>query len=282
MKKLTKKIDLFCYNHPRFGIPNLMIYIVIGNIVMWLLCMMDTTGSLMSLLYLDPAMILKGQVWRLVTFMFIPQNMSAILTVLFCYFYWWIGSELEQHWGIPKFNIFIFSGVLLTIIYDFAVYFISGESYAVDAHYIYLSMFFSIATLFPDMQLLFMFIIPIRAKWLALADALVFLVAVVRMPFPVNLIPVVAVLNYIVFFGADLFDMLRRSRPKNNPTVTNFKREKARIKYEDRQKVYNHKCSVCGRTDTENPGLEFRYCSRCAGYHCFCNEHINSHVHFTE
>lgn len=281
VKKLTKKIDLFCYKHPRFGIPNLMTYIVIGNVAVWLFCLMDRTGQLVNMLCLDPASIMRGQVWRLVTFMLIPQSFS-LWAILFFYFYYWIGNVLEQHWGTPRFNIFLLSGVVLTIIYAFAFYFISGVSVPMGTYYIYLSMFFSFATLFPDMQVLFMFIIPMKVKWLALVDAAFFLWEIIIEPFPINLLPVVAILNYLVFFGDELFDMLRRSRPKNNPTVTNFKREKSRMKYEEKQKTYNHKCAVCGRTDTEYPALEFRYCSRCAGYHCFCSEHINNHVHFTE
>lgn len=281
MKKLMKKIDLFCYNHPRFGIPNLMTYIVIGNVAVWLFTLMDRTGSLISLLCLDPALVLKGQVWRIFTFMFIPQSFS-VWAILFFYFYYWIGNILEQHWGTPRFNIFLLSGVVLTIIYAFIIYFVTGKSFAVGTYYIYLSMFFSFATLFPDLQVLFMFIIPLKVKWLALIDAIYFVMAIVTMPFPVNLVPLVAMLNYFVFFGEELVDLLRRSRPKNNKTTVNFKREKARMKYEEKERAYNHKCSVCGKTDTEYPKLEFRYCSRCAGYHCFCEEHINSHIHFTE
>lgn len=276
-----KKIDLFCYNHPRFGIPNLMTYIVIGNVAVWLFTLMDRTGSLISLLCLDPALVLKGQVWRIFTFMFIPQSFS-VWAILFFYFYYWIGNILEQHWGTPRFNIFLLSGVVLTIIYAFIIYFVTGKSFAVGTYYIYLSMFFSFATLFPDLQVLFMFIIPLKVKWLALIDAIYFVMAIVTMPFPVNLVPLVAMLNYFVFFGEELIDLLRRSRPKNNKTTVNFKREKARMKYEEKERAYNHKCSVCGKTDTEYPKLEFRYCSRCAGYHCFCEEHINSHIHFTE
>ena len=44
-------------------------------------------------------------------------------------------------------------------------------------------------------------------------------------------------------------------------------------------KPYHHRCTVCGRTDTENPKLEFRYCSRCSGYHCYCEDHISNHAH---
>lgn len=281
MKKLNKKIDMFCYKHPRFGVPNLMLYIVVVSLAVWLLSTMDTSQSLMSLLEFSPERIFKGEVWRLITFVFIPQSLS-IWELLFFYFYYWIGNVLEKEWGTPRFNIFLISGILLTAIYGFIIYFATGVSIPVSTYYIYLSMFFSFATLFPDVQVLFMFIIPIKIKWLAYVDALVFVYAIITTRFPFNLLPVVAILNYIVFFGYDLISSLRSNKARFNKTTVNFNREKQKIKYEQKNASYTRKCAVCGRTDTEFPNLEFRYCSRCAGYHCFCQDHINSHIHFTE
>ncbi len=281
LKWLSRKIDLFCYKHPRFGIPNLMLYIVVANVVIWLFGMMDTTYTIISLLEFDAAMILKGQVWRLISFMFIP-NSTSILALLFFYFYYFIGKTLEDQWGTPRFNIYFFTGVLLTIIYGFAVYFITGYSSPIGAYYIYLSMFFSFATLYPDMRVLLFFVIPIKMKWLAIVDAVVFVVGIVSTPFPFNLLPVVAVLNYLLFCGDELWNYIRpRSRNQRKSTV-NFKREIHRIKYEEKTRGYSRRCEVCGRTDASDPDLEFRFCSRCAGYHCFCIDHINAHKHFTE
>lgn len=281
MKKLNQKIDLFCYRHPRFGIPNLMLYIVGISLIVWLLTLMDTSNTLVTYFYFSPELICKGQVWRIVTFMFVPQS-SSVWELLFFYFYYWIGGTLEREWGAPRFNIFIFSGVLLTVIYGMVIYLITGQSASIGTTYIYLSMFFSFATLYPDMQVLFMFIIPVKVKWLAYINAAFFVLEMLTTAFPFNLLPLIAILNYLIFFGADLIDAVRpRSKAQRQRTV-NFNREKQRIKYEQKQKNYNYKCCVCGRTDADFPTLEFRYCSRCAGYHCFCQDHINNHVHFTE
>ena len=143
-------------------------------------------------------------------------------------------------------------------------------------------MFFSYATLFPDVQVLFMFIIPVKVKWLAYIDAAVFVFAMVTAPFPFNLLPLVAILNYFVFFGDELISSIHSDRARYKKTTVNFNREKQKIKYEQKNASYTRKCAVCGRTDTDYPDLEFRYCSRCAGYHCFCQDHINNHIHFTE
>lgn len=276
MKDPMNYIERFCYNHPNFGVKNLMLYISIANVAFWLLGAVNPV--LLSYLSFDPAMILKGQVWRLVTFMLYPPSTGLLAFIVF-YFYYWIGSTLEQYWGTPQFNIYFFTGVLLTILYGFLMYFITGRSFRLDAQYIYLSMFFSFAALFPNMEVLLFFLIPIKIKYMAYIDAAYFLLGVFTNSFPANLLPVVAVLNFLIFCGGDLF----RRRPRRaGANTVNFRRESRRIRREESSKLYTHKCAVCGRTDTEYPQLEFRYCSRCAGYHCFCQDHINNHIHFTE
>jgi hypothetical protein len=276
MKEPRRKIEEFCYKHPGFGIPNLMRYIVIANAVFWLMGAINPV--LMNYLLFNPALILRGQIWRLISFVFIPPSTGVLAFIAF-YFYYWIGSTLEQQWGTGQFTIYFFTGVILTILYGFLIYFITGRSVSLSSTYIFLSMFFSFAALFPDMQVLFMFIIPVKMKYLALVDAAFFLLSVFTTPFPENLLPVVAVLNFLIFCGGELKNLLPRRQSKS---TINFKRESARIRREESQKLYTHKCAVCGRTDADYPNLEFRYCSRCVGYHCFCADHINNHIHFTE
>ena len=276
MKDPMIYIERFCRKHPNFGIPRLMMYVSIANVVFWLLGAVNPV--LLSYLAFDPALVLRGQVWRLVTFALYPPSTGLLAFIAF-YFYYWIGSTLEQYWGTPQFNIYFFSGLILTLLYGFLIYFITGVRIQLTAQYVYLSMFFSFAALFPDMQVLLFFIIPIKMKWLALVDAAFFVLEVVTIRFPINLLPVVAVLNFFIFCGGDL---LRRRPRRASANTVNFRRESNRIRREQRDKLYTHKCAVCGRTDVTNPELEFRYCSRCAGYHCFCQDHINNHIHFTE
>ena len=285
MRKLMNKIDRFCYAHPRFGIPNLMLIIVIGNAAVWLLTKMDTTGQIASLLCGSAQGILHGQVWRLVTYVFVPTEASPIWLLVMLYFYYWIGSCLEREWGNGKFTIYYVSGMLLTAIYGVVLSAILGRDVIVSTTYLNLSMFFAFATLYPDMQVLLFFIIPIKVKYLAYVDAALFVLGVVTTSFPLNLLPVVAVLNYLVYCGDWLFDFFRPSHVRQRQKTVNFKRElrmNRRIQREQANKPYHYKCAVCGRTDVDHPELEFRYCSRCVGYHCFCQDHINNHVHFTE
>ena len=281
MKDPMRSVERFAYQHPRFGVPNLMRYIVGGNVLFWLAGVLLRNYTLLSYITFDAAAILHGQVWRLFTFMLYPISGSMLFALLSFYFYYWMGSTLEQYWGTPQFNIFMLLGWFFTVVFGFVVYFITGNSPQITGTYLYYSLFFSYATLFPDMQVLLFMLIPVKMKWLAIVDALFFAYAVVSgfAWFPENLLPLVAVLNYFIFFGAELWN--RRPRRTSTETV-NFRRESARIRREQRGELYKHKCSVCGRTDVSNPELEFRYCSRCAGYHCFCQDHINNHIHFTE
>ncbi len=271
-----RKIEEFCYRHPGFGIPNLMRYLTIANVVFWLMGLVN--GVFLNYMVFDPALILHGQIWRLVSFLFIPPSMGFLALLVF-YCYYWIGSVLEQQWGTGPFTVFFFSGAVLSVLCAFLVYFVTGRPVYLDSAYLYLSMFFAFAILFPDMQMLFMFIIPIKVKYLGLIDAAFFLYQIVTTRFPQNLVPVVAMLNVLIFCGSDLKRLLPR---KQSRSTINFKRESARIRREQQHKLYTHKCAVCGKTDVDYPDLEFRYCSRCQGYHCFCSEHINNHIHFTE
>ncbi len=276
MKDPMRLIDRFCSRHPNFGIPHLMRYLTIANCVFWILGMANTT--LLSYLSFDAALILRGQVWRLFTFMVYPPSMGMLAFLVF-YFYYWMGSTLEQYWGTAQFNVYLLIGWFLTAVYGFLVYFIGGKRILIDAQYLYLSMFFSYAALFPDQTVLLFFVIPIRMKYLALIDAAYFVMAVAANPFPVNLLPVVAVLNFVIFFSGTLLRNLPR---KKSASTINFRTASRKIQKEQKSQLYHHKCAVCGRTDTDYPGLEFRYCSRCVGYHCFCIDHIDNHIHFTE
>ena len=281
MKDPMRLVERFAYRHPRFGIPHVIRYLVGGNLLFWVLGVLLRNYALLGYIGFDAAAILRGQVWRLVSFLFYPVSTSPLLALLTFYFYYWMGTLLEQYWGTPHLNIFLLLGWFFTVLFGFAVYFITGVSLNITGYYLFMSLFFAVATLFPDMQVLLFMILPVKMKWLAILDAAFFAYRVIAGfgSFPLNLLPLVAVLNYFVFFGGELW----RRRPRRATAETvNFRRESARIRRAQRDQLYKHKCAVCGRTDATNPELEFRYCSRCAGYHCFCSDHIFSHIHFTE
>jgi len=238
-------------------------------------------------------LIIRGEVWRILTWIFLqfPFSYYAVLSLqsvffsaIALYFYYFIGSSLEREWGTPKFTIFYFSGVILHIIFGFIVWFTGGSATIITPVYLNLSLFFAFATLFPDVQIRLFLIIPIKVKWLGLANAAYFLYNIVYGIIAGSLfdvlLPVIAILNYVLFCGDDLLSYLRPLKVRTSPQVVNFKKAAKQVKRVLADKPYRHKCAVCGKTDVDYPDLEFRYCSRCNGYHCFCTEHINNHIHF--
>ena len=290
MRALQQWLERFCRKHSRLGIPGLMKYIVIGNILVFILDMFGVGGvyAASNLLSFSSSSILHGEVWRLITFVFVPyiagrRIADFLWLAILLYFYYWIGTALEREWGTAKFTIFYLFGVVLNILMGFVV----GVA---TMSYVNLSMFFAFATLFPDMQVLLFFIIPVKVKWLAWVDAAFFAFTIVRLLIAGHplyaLLPVIAILNYLLFFASDIGDTLgywkrradSRVGRKTGPKVINFNNAKTRTKAGAKE-AYLHKCAVCGKTDVSDPGMEFRYCSKCNGYYCYCIDHINSHIH---
>ena len=237
--KTDDKIDRFCYTHPRFGI-HLGAVIVIGNAAVWLLTKMDTTGRISRSGRLGAGHPARAVAACDVMF---HAMIGPIWLLVMLYFYYWIGSCLEREWGNGKFTIYYVSGMLLTAIYGVVLSAILGRDVIVSTTYLNLSMFFAFATLYPDMQVLLFFIIPIKVKYLAYVDAALFVLGIITTAFPLNLLPVVAVLNYLVYCGDWLFDFFRPSHVRQRQKTVNFKREARRIQREQANKPYHYKCA---------------------------------------
>lgn len=292
MKKLNRAIDRFCILHPHFGIPNLMLYIVIGNVVTYLLANFSSAGSgVYELFTYSVSGITEGQLWRFITFLFIPMDSSPFFLLITCYFYYWIGSILERQWGTAKFTIYYLCGVVLTILGFTLACLITGSTGASigGTYYINLAMFFAFAVLYPETRVLLFFFIPIRMKILAIVDACLFVFDIFAFltagNFAGAILPIVALLNFIVFFWPEVLAFLKLEHHQTRQAAHFHNTVRAQQHQEQATKQtqgYHRKCCVCGRTDASDPELEFRYCSKCAGYHCFCSEHLFSHVHFTD
>ena len=284
VKELRRKFDRFIYNNSHKGIPNLMLLICIGMLISYFIMLADGSGMYYSAICFDRDRILHGQIWRLLTYIFIPQS-GGLWVFLLLFAYYGIGRMVEQAWGTLKFNLFYFTGVLIM---DIAGLILGGTP---SSSYLHLSLFLALATLYPDNKVLLMYIIPLKMKYLAWAYLLLLLVDIVRLDF----FPVFALLNYFLFFGGEWINVLpdswqrkirsgkaRVERP--NPDWASAYKRPVRSERTKKAKVvdapaYRHKCTVCGRTDVTNPELEFRYCSRCSGYWCYCQDHINDHAH---
>ena len=290
MKKLYDGVQRFCAAHPRFGIPNLMRVIVIGNVAVYVLMLLTQANdaNALSFLTFNLNALLHGEVWRLVTFVFVPAYSSPFALLISLYFYYWIGSTLERQWGTAKFNLYYFSGMLLTVIGAILASLITGNNFisVAGTTYVNLSMFFAFAMLFPDTTVLFMFIIPVKMKWLAYLDGALFAFDIIKAIGAHNwagvVLPIVALLNFAVFIWPEVHYLKERAKYQNSRKTVQFRQAQQQQAKQAQQQGYRHKCAVCGRTDTDYPDLQFRYCSKCVGYHCFCQDHIFNHVHFTE
>ncbi len=304
MKKLRNRFERFCFRHQNWGIPNLMLFIVIGCGIVTALSLLGYP-QIYNILRFDRDAILRGQVWRLISYVFTMSNGGILLTALLLYCYYSLGRTLELSWGTLRFNLYYFTGIVLMdifamafggitisdpqsqIVYNFSQFY-SGSM----TNYLHLSLLLCFATSNPDSRFVIFFVIPIRAWILALIYLVVTLFEVINMSvpimiFPHNLFPLVALANYFLFYGSDVVNVLpptwrirlqNRSRkqkpPKQTGTVPFSKAAPAKA-----DAPYTHRCTVCGRTDTTNPELEFRYCSRCNGYFCYCQDHISNHTH---
>ena len=290
MKKLYDGVQRFCAAHPRFGIPNLMRVIVIGNVAVYVLMLLTQANdaNALSFLTFNLNALLHGEVWRLVTFVFVPAYSSPFALLISLYFYYWIGSTLERQWGTAKFNLYYISGTLLTMLGVVLASLITGNPYltAAGTGYVNLSMFFAFAFLFPDTTVLLFFILPVKMKWLAYLDGALFAFDIIKAIGAHNwagvVLPIVALLNFAVFIWPEVHYLKERAKYQNSRKTVQFRQAQQQQAKQAQQQGYRHKCAVCGRTDTDYPDLQFRYCSKCVGYHCFCQDHIFNHVHFTE
>lgn len=273
-----------------------MLYIVIG-------CGLVTALSLFgfshitSLLMFDRDAILQGQVWRLVTWVFTAGGGNILTTLIMLYCYYILGKTLENAWGSLKFNIYYLSGVVLMDIfvlcfggmeiYDQASNTLYTASYFGSYYAYYMTLFLNLslvlcyATIYSQATFLLLMLIPIKAWLLALFYLAFVLFEVVTMctpvmMFPHCLFPLVAFANYFLFFGKDVLNLFPSLPAKKKKPAQNIHIHKTSTKQEQ---SYTHRCTVCGRTDVTNPELEFRYCSRCNGYFCYCEDHINNHTH---
>lgn len=287
----------------KYAIRNLTWYLIICYAIGYVLQISaqlgnEVTGTLLSYMTLDVYAILHGQIWRLVTWILIPPGAFDLFTLVTLYCYFSIGTLLERTWGSFKYNVFMFSGVIFTIIGAFVLYGIlavvfSGTSagtseslaivspmvaYMFSTYYISMSIFLAFAITYPDSQMLFMFIIPIKAKVLGIIYVLLMAYEILAM-FSASWLYGAAGATVIIFslLNVLLFFIVTR---KNFRTPVQAKRQKDFQRHVVKmKKVTRHKCAICGRTEESDPDEQFRFCSKCEGNYEYCSKHIYTHTH---
>lgn len=288
LNKLEKKFG-------KYAIPNLMKWLLAAYAIGVILTLFNPQAA--AFLSFHPYLIFKGQVWRLVTWIFQPTSTSIVSLLFMFLLYYQLGNVLERSWGTFRFNVYILGGMLVTVVGCLLFYGIIAMCFSevfaqaasvymgqlVSAEYIYMSIFLAFAMMFPNMQLYLYFFIPVKMKWMSVFYAVIivyniFSVARAYGLFPaiiMTIVVVMSLLNFLIFFLSSR-DM-RRFSPKEVHRRQEFKRQMAAPR--PGSGITKHKCTVCGRTEVSNPELEFRFCSRCEGNYEYCQDHLFTHQH---
>lgn len=279
----------------KYAVKNLSMVLIICYACGYVLRMISP--GIMDFLYLNPYQIIfHGQIWRLVTWLIVPPSSFDIFTLLMLYFYYSLGTTLERTWGTYRYNVYIFSGILFTILGAFllfaytavfqnevdtklALYMLwvidnNGRSLApmFSTYYVNMSIFLAFACTYPNMQVMMFFLIPIRIKILGIIYGALLVYQFLMGSIADRFVIAASLMNFVVFFitGRGKVHMT----PKQAKRRQEFRREVKKT-----AKVTRHKCAICGRTEETNPELEFRFCSKCQGNYEYCQDHIFTHTH---
>lgn len=282
----------------KYAIRDLMKYIIILYVIGWVIQTLNS-GIYLKVLSLDIEKVLHGQVWRLITFIIIPPQDSSVIFMIFSlYLYYVLGINLERVWGAFRFNLYFIMGIIFHILAALLIYVIWGISFPLTTYYLNMSLFFAFACVYPDMELLLFFILPIKIKWLAMIDGVYFTLTIISGFFfsyipkdfqlkaldilvnlgiypskPIAVAALVSLLNFIIFF------MLTRNYNKISPKEVKRKRNYKKQVSQGQGASMVHKCDICGRNSKDFPELTFRYCSKCSGNHEYCQDHLFTHTH---
>lgn len=270
----------------KYAIRNLSLVLIICYACGYLFEMLYP--SLLSYLYLNPyEIIFHGQIWRLVTWIIVPPSSFDFFTLLMLYFYYSLGTTLERTWGTYRYNVYIFSGVLFTILGAFLLFaytaIVGGDagmalwSYyplasMFSTYYVNMSIFLAFAATYPNMQVLLFFFIPIRIKILGIIYGALLIFQFITGGIAVRFVIAASLMNFIVFFFTS------RGRVHMSPKQVK-RRQEFKKEVKKSTKITRHKCAICGRTEETNPELEFRFCSKCDGNYEYCQDHLFTHTH---
>ncbi len=254
----------------RWAIPNPTSYIIAGQALFYLLGQMgnDQVGRFdLTKILLLPDKILAGEVWRLVTFAFVPPNASLIWAVFGWIIFYFFGTTLENYWGTARYNAFLLIGILANIAAAFVAWSLGAFAIA-DNAFLYGTVFLAFARLFPNFVINLFFILPIQIKWLALLAWIGYGYAFAVSDWMGRLLIVASIFNYLVFFGREHVREFKQGQRKR-AFVTKIEKTAKSL----------HTCRVCGVNSETSPKTSFRYCSKCSGQCCYCPEHIQNHEH---
>ena len=281
MSKFERKFGKYAINN--LSLILIMCYAV-GYVIQFI------NRGFIDYLTLNPYAILHGQVWRLVTWIIVPPDTSNFLFVaIMLLFYYSIGTSLERTWGTYRYNVYIFSGMLFTIIGSFLMmgysyifyssyvsanpgYFFQIAAMFFSTYFVNMSIFLAYSATFPDAVVLFMFIIPIKVKWLGIIYGVILAAQAVTGNAYERFAIIASLLNFAIFWLRS--KNVKRFAPKEVKRRQTFKQEVNR-----NSQITKHRCAICGRTEKDCPNMQFRFCTKCDGNFEYCEDHIYNHKH---
>jgi hypothetical protein len=249
----------------RFALPHVTESVIACQVVVYMLC--QTRPELAERIALIPARVVEGEVWRLVTFLCEPPPMNILCTLFFWYLFFLMGTALEATWGVFRYNVYLLVGWLATV----AAACLQPEAVSSGA-FLESSVFLAFAYLYPNFVLMLFFILPVKVKWLALLQWASYAFVIAFGSVTAQLLATASVLNFFLFFGREIWWRMKSGRRR-------MAAQAAKIKHVE---TARHTCSICGATNLSNPKMSFRYCSKCVGSPCYCEEHIQGHAHLVE
>lgn len=241
------------------AIPGLIRYVAAAHLLVFIL--VKLVPEYLSYLTLDPVAILHGEVWRVASWMLVPQTLSFFWILFSVIWLWFLGDFLEAAWGTFRSNVFFWLGVIGCTIGAFLV----GTGGGRFNWYLNLSILFAFATLDPDHPVYFLFI-PLKAKWLAWISAGFLTFEFLVFPMLGKVALLLSFSNYLVFFGSTLWREARHARK------IRARRERF-VQASQPKKQTLHCCYVCGTTETFDPDIDFRVS---ADGHEYCIRHLPS------
>lgn len=276
LDKLERKLG-------RFAIPNLTVYLLVGYVIGF--GIVNLMRDMVGYLTLEPALILRGQVWRLISWVLIPPTDNLISLVFLVLLYYSLGTALERTWGSFRYNVYIFSGLLFTVLAVFGLYAFYYFRYGVEVplsavgligtNYITMSIFLAFAVIYPDMEVMLYFILPIKMKWMALVYVVLAGYDFINGGIGIRVAIGASLLNFVIFFLSTR--NYKRFGPREQARKAKFKKQSSpHMTYTNGA---HHRCAVCGRTELDDPCLEFRFCSKCNGNYEYCQDHLFTHEH---
>ena len=266
----------------RHAIPNLIVWVLAGYAIGYTLSFI--APGLLNYMTLEPHYILRGQIWRLVSWVLVPPDSNLIFMLIMIMFYYQLGQTLEHTWGTFRFNVYIFGGIIFTVIGAFILYGVMYLAYGVPVigmgdffttNYINMSIFLAFAVCYPNMQVLLYFIIPIKMKWLAVVYGVLIFFSLIATNWAGRVAIIMSLLNFIVFYLSTR--NYKRMSPQEIRRRQNFKSQMRQSA--PKPGVSKHKCAICGRTELDDPTLEFRFCSKSEGNYENSQDHLFTHEH---